>query len=203
MNRHDQARREEALLRYYLAVTSGDLDTACAVMVEAAEDPVLERQIVELEDALTDEEAGAAALERDRALIQELLDQHLSHEPDAPPPPLTVGQVVSRMQADRGVGTDDQSAARALQASQAPLPAQLGARTVRELLGRLGARTSERFQRLFRDTAVLLGLAASEEHAAFARRTARATPPADMPASPEGTPPETISGGDRGGEGEQ
>jgi hypothetical protein len=201
MNNQEHLRRERALLRYYLAVSSGDMETACAVLAEAEQDPALQRQILEMEDALAEEDAGGAALARDRALIQELLERHLSAEPDAPPPALTVGQVVSRMQADRQVGTADQGAVHALQASSAPLPARLSARAVRDLLGRLGAGTSERFQRLFRDTAVLLGLAASEEQAAFARRTARAAQLHDAPASPEDTPPKGGPGAGTGGEG--
>jgi hypothetical protein len=184
MKNQEHLRREKALLRYYLAVTSGDMDTACAILAEAEHDPILERQILEMEDALAEEEAGEEALTRDRAVVRDLLDRHLSTEPDAPPPPLTVGQVVSRMQADRRVGVADQAIVQALQASPAPLPGRLGARAVRELLGRLGASTSERFQRLFRDTAVLLGLAASQEQAAFARRQARAASPPGEPSGP-------------------
>jgi hypothetical protein len=198
MNHHDQARRERVLLRYYLAVNSGDMDTACDILAAAEDDAVLQQQIVELEQALAEEAAGDLALARDRALVQELLDRHLSTEPDAPPPPLTVGQVVSRMQADRQVGTTDRDAVQALHASPAPLPARLSARVVRDLLDRLGARTSERFQRLFRDTAVLIGLAASQEQAAFARRQARATAPQSEPIATgdESAPPKGNPGAD-------
>jgi hypothetical protein len=197
MNDHEHLRREKTLLRYYRAVSAGDMATVCEILAEAEQDPILERQIIEMEDALTDEEAGDAALARDRALVQDLLDRYLSTEPDEPPPLLTVGQVVSRMQADRRVGTADQGAAGALQASPEPLPARLNVRAVRDLLGRLGAGTSERFQRLFRDTAVLLGLAASQEQAAFARRQARAAAPDGEPPSAEdkGTPPKGPTGG--------
>lgn len=195
MNNQEHTRRERTLLRYYLAITSGDMDTACGILAEADFDPVLQRQILEMEDALTDEDAGEAALARDRVLVRDLLDRHLSAEPDAPPPPLTVGQVVSRMQADRQVGTADRDAVQALQASPAPLPARLSARLVGDLLNRLGASTSDRFQRLFRDTAVLLGLAASQEQAAFARRQARTIAPhgepigeGDRGAPPKGSP---------------
>jgi hypothetical protein len=190
MNSQENLRRETTLLRYYRAVSSGDMDTACGILAEAEHDLILQRQILEMEDALSEEETGDAALAADRALIQELLDRHLSAEPDAPPPPLTVGQVVSRMQADRQVGTVDQSAVHALQASAEPLPSRLSARAVRDLLGRLGAGTSERFQRLFRDTAVLLGLAASQEQAAFARHQARAqTPPSEQATPADKTTP--------------
>jgi hypothetical protein len=185
MKNQEQLRREATLLRYYLAISEGDLDTACAILAEAEHDPVLQRQILEMEDAVAEEDVEDAALATDRALIQDLLDRHLSTEPDAPPPPLTVGQVVSRMQADRQVATADQGAVRALQTSPAPLPARLNARAVRDLLGRLGATTTERFERLFRDTAVLLGLAASQEQAAFARRQARAAAPPREPITPE------------------
>lgn len=190
MNQQEQLRRERALLRYYLAVTTGDMDTVCRILAEAEQDPILQQQILEMEEALAEEAAGEAALARDRVLVRDLLDRHLSSEPDAPPPPpLTVGQVVSRMQADRRVGAADHSAVETLQASSAPLPARLSVHAVRDLLGRLGATTSERFQRLFHNTAVLLGLAASQEQAAFARRQARAsTPKDDKGAPPKGDP---------------
>jgi hypothetical protein len=200
MSPHEEARRERTLLRYYLAITSGDMDAVCEILAEAEGDPSLQRQILEMEDALADEEASDAALAHDRALVRDLLERHLSAEPDAPPPPLTVGQVVSRMQADRRVGAVDQGAVHALRASEAPLPGRLDARAVRDLLGRLGAGTSERFQRLFRDTAVLLGLAASQEQAAFARRQARSVTPGGEPPRPEdaGDPPKGQPGGGEG-----
>jgi hypothetical protein len=193
MNKNEHRRRERALLRYYLAVSAGDMDTACEILAEAEQDPILARQISEMEDAITDEEAGEAALARDRAVVQDLLERHLSVELDEPPPPLTVGQVVSRMQADRQVGAGDQGAAKALQASPALLPAFLSGRSVRDLMIRLGTSTSERFQRLFRETALALGLAASEEQAAFARRQARPAEPED-----EGAPPKGNGGGGEG-----
>jgi CRISPR-associated protein Csh2 len=87
------------------------------------------------------------------------------------------------------------NAVQALHASPAPLPARPSARVVRDLLDRLGARTSERFQRLFRDTAVLIGLAASQEQAAFARRQARATAPRSQRVD-EGAPQKGNPGAD-------
>jgi len=165
-----QRRRERALLQYHLAVEAGDLDTACRILAEAEGDPILQRQILEMEDALAEEQAEEAARARDQDIVRDLLGQYLSTEPDAPPPPLTVGRVVSRMQADGQIGAQDRHAARNLQTSTASLPARPTALTVRALLVRLGADTSDRFQRLFRETAVLLGLAASQEQAAYARR---------------------------------
>lgn len=181
MSHEERLRRERALLRYYVAASSGDMEGVCRVLSEAEHDPTLQRQILELEDALTDEEAKEAVEERDRAIVIELLDRYLSTEPEEPPTALTVGVVVSRMQGDRSVSGADQAAAQLLQTSSEPLPSNLSVRAARELLGRLGAVASDRFQRAFRDTALLLGLSTSQEQAAFARRQA---PPA-MPRSPD------------------
>lgn len=190
-----QLHRDQALLRYHIAVTTGDMDTACAILASASEDPALQRQLLELEDALAAGDAQEEMRVKDRALVQDLLARHLSSDPEAPPPPLTVGQVAARMQADRQVNAADEAGLRALMASTAPLPGSLGLGAVRDLLGRLGAATSDRFQRLFHHTAVLLGLGNSEAQAAYARRQARVpAPDADRLAGPppgedpEGTP---------------
>lgn len=190
MSHEELLRRERALLRYYIAASSGDMDGVCRVLSEAEHDPVLQRQILEMEDALTDEEAKEAVEARDRAIVIELLDRYLSSRPEEPPGSLTVGVVVSRMQGDRSVSATDRAAAQMLQSSGEPLPSNLSVRAARELLSRLGAVVSDRFQRAFRDTALLLGLSTSQEQAAFARRQAPSAAP---------RPPNKGGSGEQGG----
>lgn len=174
MSKREQQRRDKTLLRYYLAAGTGDMDTVCGILLEA--DPILRRQIFEMEEVLAEGQRSEAMLAWDRALVRDLLHHHLSTEPDAPPTPLSLGQVISRMQADAQVADADRDAVQSLLSNPSRLPARLSGRAVRDFFVQQGARTSERFQRLFRDTAIVLGLAASQEQAAYARRQAQQAP---------------------------
>jgi hypothetical protein len=114
-------------------------------------------------------------------LVTELLGQHLPGAVEAKEPddsPLTVGQVAARLQADRQVPEADQEANRHLLGSSVSIPNWLNAKVIAKLAEELGVTASQRFWRVFKDTAIMLSmdrshsqaqlLAAREERAQYA-----------------------------------
>jgi hypothetical protein len=82
--------------------------------------------------------------------------------------PLTVGDVVARLQADRKIALSDQEAGRKLLGSGVELPEEITTRTISELARGIGVAASEQFWRVFRDAAIMLGLGQSHAQARLA-----------------------------------
>jgi hypothetical protein len=110
---------------------------------------------------------------RDAATVRALIDQHLpaARSPEEDLAPLTLGEVVCRMQADRRIAAPDAAAARALLASTASVPASLKAGALAALAA--PAVLSPAFWRAFRETAVPMGLALSAARHRLSRDTRR------------------------------
>jgi hypothetical protein len=178
--------RERALYRYHIALERGDFAAVAGVLKQAEEDLLLERMILEVNDAYFAEEGstiGADDAEVIRQLLQAHLQSALAGAEDMPIPPLTVGDVVARIQADAKLqplaGQEAGEALRHLRGSEEALPDNLSRRNVRRLFERLGVALSEGFQKLFRDTAILLSMG-REQHVArlaAARRQRRSATP--------------------------
>jgi hypothetical protein len=102
---------------------------------------------------------------RDAAIVRALLDHHLpsARPPEKDPGPLTVGEVICRMRADRRIPAVDTAASAPLLALGVPVPASLNARALEALV--LPAVLSSGFWRAFRQTAVPMGLALSAARA--------------------------------------
>jgi hypothetical protein len=180
-----QLEREKALFRYSNALDRGDFDTIAGILHQAEQDAVLERMILEMNE-LYQSEYKVAVREDDAALVRQLIRQHLPLNPDADEevevPQLTVRDVMNRLRTDlaqrhRGepeVTLVDQQ----IQQSNTPLPEDLKLKKVAQLFEQLGLTVSRRFQKLFRDTAILLSM--GREHGALrlaeTRRQYRETP---------------------------
>ena len=156
--------REQALLRYGLALERGDMETVATVLHAAEGDPILEQNILEMHDVYTAEYA-AVAHEQGAVVIRELLHKHLRAAwaaDEADSAPLTVGDVAARLQADVAAkaAVDDETlnVSRRLSAMNEPLPDNLNQRSVRELFERLGLQASDRFRMAFHDTAIFLSM---------------------------------------------
>lgn len=170
MKTAERHRRDLVLLRYQLAAEAGDLETTAKIVEEAQEDDLLLNEILEIETILAQEDFAAVSFTLDSAKVQDLVARHLTQQEDQPPPPLTVGKVARRLIAEKGTPKEDEKTLSRLAESDVPIPARFSLRAVKDLLLQLGTQGSDRFQRLFHDTAVLLGLAESEAHAAYARK---------------------------------
>lgn len=178
--RHAQE-RDQALDRYIQALDHGDIDTVEAILHQAVCDPELDRLIHEVNMALYVEE-GLDTFATGAEQVRNLAHQHLRSafvdeaEVEAViERPLTVADVVARLQADRQVALPDQEASRMLLGSDEELPDEITTRTISDLARRLGVAASEHFWRVFREAAIMLGLGHShaQAHLAAAREQRR------------------------------
>lgn len=198
----DTRERERALYLYDTALLQGDFDAVAAVLKAAEGDAVLERMIKELDREHEEERVRAPGLARDTETVRRLLREHLrGQEPPAAEgaaevAELTVGDVVARLYADRAVPKIDQLAGRRLQDCAVQVPTALSARAVEGLARQLEAATgvvlSERFWRAFRETALLLGVRASQQ---LGRAAARRQLGSRGPGSRPGMKKDEHSGG--------
>lgn len=162
--------RTQAIHRYVDALDRGDIDGIDQVLEAAMHDSELSRIIEEINLEYQDQDQ-LTPIAADAQLVRDLLQQHLSsafdiNEPDETP--LTVGQVAARLHAERRVPVADQEANRRLVVSSVPLPTWLSAQAVRQLAMELGVAASDRFWRMFRDTAITLGMGQSHKSAQLA-----------------------------------
>lgn len=166
--------REKALYMYSSALAEGDFDTVLSVLKLAEQDALLDQMIQELNQAYDEEQEGSLQDDQDEVLVQQLLLQHLvdgRSESADDVPEVTVGEVVARLQADRTIPSSDQAASLSLQGSTLHVPRSPSRRSIKELATRIGASLSERFWLVFRETAIMLGLRASQQvHYAAARK---------------------------------
>jgi len=172
---------DQTIDRYIQALDQGDIDTVEAILDQAASDPALDRLIHEVNAALYVED-GLDVFATDAEKVRTLARQHLrsafvdeAEGEAAIERPLTVGDVVARLQADRKIALPDQEAGRMLQGSVEELPDEMTTRTIRELARRLGVAASEQFWRVFREAAIMLSLSHShaQAHLAAAREQRR------------------------------
>jgi hypothetical protein len=173
--------RDQTIDRYLQALDQGDIDTIETILDQAASDPALDRLIHEVNVALYVED-GLDAFVTDAEKVRTLARQHLRSafvdetEVEAIIEcPLTVGDVVARLQADRQIALSDQEASRTLLGSGVELPDEITTRTISELARCIGVAASEQFWRVFRETAIMLGLGHSnaQAHLAAAREQRR------------------------------
>jgi hypothetical protein len=163
-----------AIDRYIQALDQGDLETIVVILDQAAYDTELDRLIHEAHDALY-VEAGLDLFAADAEQVLTLVQQHLpsafvddaEHAAEIERP-LTVGEVVARLQADRQIGTTDQEASHTLQSSRITVPDEITARSISDLAHQIGVAASERFWRAFREAAIMLGLGHSQSQARLA-----------------------------------
>ncbi|HVB21681.1 MAG TPA: hypothetical protein VNG51_07030 [Ktedonobacteraceae bacterium] len=162
--REQRLAREKALHRYMDAFERDDFDTMSQVLAQAEQDPELENLIWEVHAAYAAEEE-VEQREHDVEQVQQLLRHHLPSGWEMPVtiedmPPLTIGDVAARMQADEAVrGSVKQelnSVMQRLHQSNTMLPENLGIRSVRDLFTQLGVQASKQLQKLFSETSLFL-----------------------------------------------
>jgi hypothetical protein len=159
-------RREKVLYRYTNALERGDADALAAVLQEAEYDVTLEHMLVEAHEAYR-LEMGVVAYMRDEELIRQLLQQYLpsgltNSIEEVEIPPLTVSDIVARLQSEAAVTGSVQeevaSVIQKLRQDTTPLPQSLSLKSTRRLFIQLGVSVSDRFQKLFRETAIFLSM---------------------------------------------
>jgi hypothetical protein len=162
--REQRIAREKALHRYMDAFERGDFDILSQVLVQAEQDSELEDLIWQVHAAYAAEEE-LERREHDIEQVRQLLRRHLPSGWEMPlsiedMPPLTVSDVVARMQADEAVHgsikPELNSFVQRLRRSSEVLPENLGKHGVRDLFARLGVQASKQLQKLFSETALFL-----------------------------------------------
>ena len=167
--------REKLVFRYTTALEYGDFDTLAVILEIAEQDLVLEIMITEVNHAYVLEENSVFDAE-EVSTVRDLLFSHIPSgmpDPDADePPPLTVGDVVTRIQSDNVfVPNSDRELASTmnrLQSNRISLPTNLTLQSIRELFGRIGIRVNTSFEKTFRDTAIFLSLGHEQNRAQLA-----------------------------------
>jgi hypothetical protein len=181
MTHEDHSAWAENALRYLDALDAGDINALAELWERAAGDPELERQLGELTDGLAVEEGLDTAWQSDALSVRTLLREHL---PSAFPsetdlPPLTVGDVAARLQADVALGArwsdSDRAANSRLLVDSTPVPEELGLPHFEKWQTSLGIPASSHYWRSFRQTAVLLAMGRCQQAGALAaaRRAGR------------------------------
>jgi hypothetical protein len=172
--------REKALFIYMDAYERGDFDTMSRVLQHAEQDLGFGDLIWNVFAAYQAEEEEERR-ENDVVLVRQLLRQHLPSGWETIPdvediPPLTVSDVIGRIQADEAVkGSVKQELSTLvpqLSQSTVPLPSNLGLHGVRALFAQLGLRVSKQLQKVFSETALFLtaGREQGMAHLAATRR---------------------------------
>lgn len=160
-----QYEREKALFKYSSALERGDFETVATVLRDAESDPTLERMILEANEVYCTEQE-VVMTEVDATLVRDLVQKYLpsaaTSEEEMELPPITVSDVVARMQSDARLKTHVEREPKAvlerLRQAEVPLPENLSQRGVRELFQSLGLSLNQQFQKIFRDTAIFLSL---------------------------------------------
>lgn len=162
--REQRLARERAIITYMDAYERGDFDTMSMVLQQAEHDSELGDLLWNVLAAYQAEEEDERR-ENDVVLVRQLLLQHLPSGWETIPeasdiPPLTVSDVVARIQSDEAVkGSVKQelkTVAPRLGQSTVPLPANLGLHGVRALFAQFGLRASKQLQKVFSETALFL-----------------------------------------------
>ena len=187
--REQRLAREKALHQYMNAFDRGDFDRMTLILQQTEQDPELGSLIWEVHAAYEAEQESERQ-ENDVELVQQLLRRHLPSGWETPAklediPPLTVSDVIARMQADEAVkGSVKQElnqVVQKLRQSSQPLPKELGLHGIRNLFAQLGLQTSKQLQKLFSQTALFLSAGREQgmAHLAATRRQREQSRPSD------------------------
>lgn len=160
----EQLEREKLVYLYFSALERGDFELVVAIMQRAQSDSVLEEMIMEAQ-AYDVEEENVALSAQVRESVEQLVLQYLPSgiwgiEEEMALPPLTIGDVVTKLELDTTLSAatrqEVKMVSEQLQVSQQPLPGNLSLRSVYQLFEQLGISVSTRVQKLFRDQAIFL-----------------------------------------------
>ena len=169
-NNFADTKRQKEIHRYINALDAGNLDDVLQVLEKAADDPVLDQMIIEINQAVEQEE-GLTPFAQDAELVRNLVQKHFdSVPPNKDQQALTVGEVAARMQADRSIPISDQRINKDLLHLATPLPELLNIQAIRKLAVALQINASEKFLRVFRDTAIMMGIGRGQAQMASARK---------------------------------
>lgn len=155
---NETKRRDELIALYVTALDTNDFENAFAVLEAAAEDAELDCLISEINRDY-EREIQLQPFAEDTATVRELITEHLPSTFEANefvPKAVTLGDVARQMEAKGKIASQDAAANRKLLQAETPLPRQLNLPEIRRILGEFKIKASEKFFRLFHETAILL-----------------------------------------------
>lgn len=175
---------EKAIYLYIGALQSGNFDTISSILHQAEQDPELEALILEVNETLVDEYEASAHASR-LVTIEQLISEHLPSarspvEEDLPP--LTVGEVLQRLQFEAAipgrVRDEALNVAAEVSTEIIQVPEKLSRRSVGRMFEQLGLTVSKQLQERFRVAAIFLAMGREQNMARLAatRRQQRAEP---------------------------
>lgn len=163
--------RERAIYRYVRALDAGNMDEIIAVLQIVESDPELDRIISEINNSFA-EELPQFSLSQDANRVRDLLHSHLpSRYPEAvEDSPLIVSEVISRLVSERIIPDADLEISHKLLHVHMSLPEWLSLAEIRKLGVQLRVQASDRFWKVFRDTAIQMSMGRGQAQMAAARR---------------------------------
>lgn len=166
-------KREKTVQRYVSALDSGNLDDIILVLTEATKDPVLDQMIFDVNEAI-EQEDNLTTIANDANLVRNLIQEHFANpETGNEKIQITIGDVAARMQADRKIPSTDQEIHKHLLRINTPLPEILNIQAIHELAKNMRLVASDKFWRVFRDTAIMLGIGRGQAHMAATRKQSK------------------------------
>lgn len=163
----EQLAREKALYQYLSAFEHSDFESMGTILQKAVQDPLLEAMILEAHEYYqAEEQITLRGEERDKIL--QMVLEHLpsgiwDEQEEMVIPPLTVGDVIAKMQQDRAltgsIKQEIQMIGEQIPTPEHPLPGNLNLKNIYHLFEQLGLSVSTRVQKLFREKAIFLSMA--------------------------------------------
>lgn len=158
IQKNEIKRRDELITLYITALDKDDFENAFTVLEAAAEDAELDCLINEINRDY-EREIQLQPFAEDAATVRELIKESFSSASGANefvPKTVTLGDVARKMEAKGKVSSQDAAANRELLQTETPLPTRLNLPEIRRVLSELKIKASEKFFRLFHETAILL-----------------------------------------------
>lgn len=158
IEKEDIKRRDELIALYVTALDANDFENAFAVLEAAAGDVELDCLISEINRDY-EREIQLQPFAEDAATVRELIKESFSSASEVNefvPKAVTLGDVARQMEAKGKVTSQDAAANRELLQAETPLPRQLNLPEIRRVLSEFKIKASEKFFRLFHETAILL-----------------------------------------------
>jgi hypothetical protein len=162
---------ERSIDRYVRALDSGDLEEIATILQIAEEDDELDHIIEEVNWAYA-EEMGLLSMGPDVAQVRDLLQEHFpsAFGQLAENPPIRVSDVTAHLVANRLVPPSDQESSLKLLSVNHTLPDWLSLPEVRKFIQQFGLIVSERFIKVFRDSAIQMSMGHGQAQMAATRR---------------------------------
>lgn len=187
-------RHDELIALYVTALDANDLTNAFAVLEAAAEDAELDCLISEINRDY-EREMQLLPFVEDVQTVCELIKEHLPsafEANDFAAKTVTLGDVARQMEAKGKVASQDALANRELLDAKTPLPKQLNLPEIRRVLGEFKVKASEKFFRLFHETAILLEMRQGHQLGLQAAREKRIRRQTDKKGKPTEAQSEAI-----------